>query len=837
MSLLVWLPLNGDLKNQGLSPAKFTLVNPSGALSVASTGGKISQKCYQRTTRETADYITSDINFLLDGDVSMCCWCKVTNYGTTNSANGIITQHGHNTGGLGITMRYVSASDYRMSINTGVRGDSEGSSDRSYMTYYSTTNIYNKWHHLCVTFNKAQKKIQMYIDGKLETIVGYGTSLNLDNDAATARPFQLFSWSTDHCASASYRPPCQLNDVRLYDHCLSPKEVAEIAKGLVAHYTLSNKINSNFTDSSGYGYNLSTTGTLSLTADSPRYSKSVAIPNGKSYYPYCNSAFFPYEHVTMNCWFKGTNGTAGYSNYHIPFASVSGHYEISLEGSTGKLRSGLYINGARYCITTNSKTICDGAWHMLTMTYDGATIRRYVDGAEVSGSSTSIAGTLSGGNKLLTIGHYGTDTTYGNQSSWMSDVRLYATALSATDIANLYKVSTSVNSDQTVCTYELNDTTTEKHTKITKAGLLDFSNIGTGPALYEMKTKVLSDGSYWARIFWHDVTSSKTWFASNEESTECLNASNRYSRMNKASEFISKKLLITNKLPETSAANFSAGSDSSAHAKYGNTSLLITGTTASEVTSPSRASFSLIPSHKYYARVEVYQETKNGSVDIYWPIAEPRMAYGTQGAAGSWHIISTINNRSSFTAGNYQLRLDYNCAGGSGKMWFDGAMLIDLTETFGAGNEPAASWCDANIPYFTGTQLVDCSTHSTGWYEFMLTYPRLSSTLYNRWKQTSSPEASAAVGYTPITTAWGDHAGGIRRTNGTSTYNCDNVGSSTWYAAIGQKSTWTETQYIPAANGSSQTETELWIRIDTAANSTKCSIYPNSIVAKDFYEI
>jgi hypothetical protein len=137
----------------------------------------------------------------------MCCWCKVTNYGTNNSANGIITQHGHQTGGLGITMKYIGASDYRMALNTGEFGDSHSNSNRTYMTYYSTTNIYNAWHHLCLTYDKATKKLKMYIDGKLETIVGYGTELTLGNNI-TARPFQLFSWSTDHCTSANYRPPC-----------------------------------------------------------------------------------------------------------------------------------------------------------------------------------------------------------------------------------------------------------------------------------------------------------------------------------------------------------------------------------------------------------------------------------------------------------------------------------------------------------------------------------------------------------------------------------------------------------------------------------------------------
>jgi len=36
----------------------------------------------------------------------------------------------------------------------------------------------------------------------------------------------------------------QMNDVRIYDHCLSAKEVHEIAKGLILHYKLDDNYNS-----------------------------------------------------------------------------------------------------------------------------------------------------------------------------------------------------------------------------------------------------------------------------------------------------------------------------------------------------------------------------------------------------------------------------------------------------------------------------------------------------------------------------------------------------------------------------------------------------------------
>lgn len=150
-----------------------------------------------------------------------------------------------------------------------------------------------------------------------------------------------------------------------------------------------------------------------------------------------------------------------------------------------------------------------------------------------------------------------------------------------------------------------------------------------------------------------------------------------------------------------------------AQKKYGSNSLQMKGdTSVFERTYTLRNSGGVVkptldPTHKYYVRVETYQTETTGSTDIYWPIAEPSVLAGQSGPAGQWTICSAVVDRSSFSAGAYEMRLDYNNANTAGSMWFDGLMLVDLTATFGAGNEPDKTWCDANITFTTSTTTVE----------------------------------------------------------------------------------------------------------------------------------
>ena len=604
-------------------------------------------------------------------------------------------------------------------------------------------------------------------------------------------------------------------------------------------YTQSARSTTILQDVSGYRRHGTTVGAITTNKDSARYDNCIYIADGRSNYGKGGTMTMPTDAITMSCWIKSS--TTGYSSYHIPLSFNADSYELSID-SSGHFRNGFKIAGSRQVLTTSHTSILDGKWHMITATYDGATVKRYVDGIELTAYATAVTGALAGGSGTLLIGNYN-GTTYGNKNMYMSDVRIYSTALDATEVLDLYQTRMSMAHTGSELAYEFIEDDPAP-LKITEEGLLRTGNASEIISSLGMKTTMLADGSAWARINWLDVSSIPTFFTTNEVN-DCV-AANRFSKMQFVDKFIGKKFTITNLMPAVNTTNYSGGVASTTYKRYSAASLQVTGTTdKSEMFLTTTGTIPYIKGHTYYGRAEIYQTTKQGGCDLYWKIAEPRIIPGKAvSAASTWTRVSAIRTPTQvintagadWDSGNYSARWDYNNSKTAGDMWFDGMMLIDLTATFGAGKEPTAAWCDENIPYFVGTKTIEIDDDSVGWYEFMLTYPKLSSTGYNRWKQTSSPNENTSVNYTPISIAWSTHAGGIRKKGGDSVYNCDNVGSTTWYAAIGQTKGWTNNS-IPSSNGSQQKETELWVRIDTLPKLNKLSIVDNNYLqASSIYE-
>ena len=207
-------------------------------------------------------------------------------------------------------------------------------------------------------------------------------------------------------------------------------------------------------DSSGYRHDMEIFGNVGVVGDAPRAENSVFINDGR-YNFLSTEVRMPMYSITMSCWMKG--GDEGFGMFGIPMAANL-PYEVSI-ASGGKFRNGFYVNGTRSVFTTNSKNVLDGEWHMLTATFDGTKIRRYVDGEFVTGSERVAEGTLNGANTYLSIGtlNASNPTNYASKNMYVADARVYASALTDEDIRELYNMGASIDNKGNLFTYELKE--------------------------------------------------------------------------------------------------------------------------------------------------------------------------------------------------------------------------------------------------------------------------------------------------------------------------------------------------------------------------------------------
>lgn len=201
MSLKIWLPLNGNIENQGL--ADVTITN-NGA--TVDNNGKIG-KCY--SFNGSSNYIQLT-NSIIEGKkpFTFSVWYKTT---SGNSYYPIISV---GTSSKGFTIHG--------SVNRLEGGNGTNHFDSS---NHITAVSWGMWAHLAVTYDGT--KIQSYLNG-----VPNANSLSWTYGLGTGNT----TIKIGHFWGGYFKG--YINDFRIYDECLSPKEVKEISKGLVLHYPL-----------------------------------------------------------------------------------------------------------------------------------------------------------------------------------------------------------------------------------------------------------------------------------------------------------------------------------------------------------------------------------------------------------------------------------------------------------------------------------------------------------------------------------------------------------------------------------------------------------------------
>jgi len=118
-------------------------------------------------------------------------------------------------------------------------------------------------------------------------------------------------------------------------------------------------------------------------------------------------------------------------------SSGTGIYELF---DWSGFKTEVVVGGVRYGAYSPSSTNT-GQWYHLFATYDGETLRLYVDGEEVA-NNTSPSGNIDDNTGPLGLGTRVTQATFAPFYGIIDDVRIYNRALTATEIAQLANILT-----------------------------------------------------------------------------------------------------------------------------------------------------------------------------------------------------------------------------------------------------------------------------------------------------------------------------------------------------------------------------------------------------------
>jgi hypothetical protein len=166
--------------------------------------------------------------------------------------------------------------------------------------------------------------------------------------------------------------------------------------------------------------------------------RSASFNGSNSYITVPTLSGFTNYNFTMSFWFNSTSTAAQYfMDFRNPIYMEFG-YDVG-SGAYNNTYSFIIYTGTQYAIHS-SANLRDGNWHHIAVTYDGVTLKMYIDNATpiTSTPNDNTHYSHSAGNK---IGASATGTAVMNGS--IDQVRIFNRAISSSEVTTLYNETAS----------------------------------------------------------------------------------------------------------------------------------------------------------------------------------------------------------------------------------------------------------------------------------------------------------------------------------------------------------------------------------------------------------
>lgn len=228
-------------------------------------------------------------------------------------------------------------------------------------------------------------------------------------------------------------------------------------------------------DATGRGIDLaySSTGYRHVSG-SPRYSNAVDF--NQAAYLYNNSVPYTLTSFTVSFWM---NPRTNASSQHFIFGSFDSwpYNGVGMYRDTNRQTYSLIVRSdaeSTYC-SCGGHSYTLNAWTFFTLTWDGTTIKVYQNAELKTTQTYGLSGNCLFKNIYLGNSMFNTHPASETDEAAMSDFRLYGTALSADDVAYLYKTSAAIDNNGDMFAESFEET--EMLPRVGKEGLVYGSHL------------------------------------------------------------------------------------------------------------------------------------------------------------------------------------------------------------------------------------------------------------------------------------------------------------------------------------------------------------------------
>ena len=191
------------------------------------------------------------------------------------------------------------------------------------------------------------------------------------------------------------------------------------------------------------------------------------------------------DYITVSVWFNPEDPTAditqkpifnkGFTSHSEPYYQYTA-FIINTGGLPKRLSFTIAADGTRTTAALNNAGWNYGSWNFYTGTFDGETVRLYLNGVELANNTNPSGATLTGYETDLELAAYTNlaKTTRNVMAGLIDDFRIYDSALSAAQVQKLYddtkngySNSSTITSDETsetdswICEITPNDATAD----------------------------------------------------------------------------------------------------------------------------------------------------------------------------------------------------------------------------------------------------------------------------------------------------------------------------------------------------------------------------------------